>query len=194
MKKASINIVSVLVLLILIITISLITGYNNLVSKDENIKLQYSEIDRRLQQRYDTLIPLANAVNGFQDQERVIYEMITDARVAYATAKENNDLAGMIEADALQSLALTNLLALIEDNPDIKSLQAYQTYMDAVWGIESALSEARRQYNNSVQEYNLYVRKFPGLLYKNLYNYDDSYDYWKVQDGAQDIPDITFGD
>ncbi|MGE4571210.1 MAG: LemA family protein [Candidatus Izemoplasmatales bacterium] len=194
MRKISIIIISITVLLALIVTISLITGYNNIIDKDESIKQGYSEIDRRLQQRYDTLIPLAEAVNGFQDQERVIYDMITSARQAYAEAKANDDIQAMIEADALQSIALTNLLALIEDNPSINSLQAYQTYMDAVWGIESALSEARRQYNNAVAEYNRYVRKFPGLLYKNLYDFTDEFEYWRVQEGADQIPDITFGD
>lgn len=193
MKKITIIILGSVVSLVLFFGISLLTGYNKLVDKDISVDYQYSVIDTRLQQRYDTLTQLATAVNGFQAHEQTIYDMITSAREAYATAKANGDLQGMIDADALQSIALADLLVLFEDNEPLQASEAYCDYMDAVWGIESALSEARRQYNLSVQEYNLYVRKFPGVLYASLYNYEKEYDYWKVGPNATEVPDIVFG-
>lgn len=193
MKKIALIIVGVIGLIVIILGISLIAGYNKLVDVNEQVDMQYSEIDRRLQQRYDTLTQLATAVNGFQAHEQTIFEMITSARAAYAAAKASGDIEGMIQADSLQSLALTDLLALFEDNEPLQTTEAYGDYMDAVWGIESALSEARRQYNLSVQEYNLYVRKFPGVLYASLFNYVNQKTYWKVGENATDIPDITFG-
>lgn len=194
MKKIALIVIGLIGFIVIFMGISLIAGYNKLVEVNVDVDYQYSEIDRRLQQRYDTLTQLATAVNGFQTHEQTIYDMITSAREAYAAAKASGDLEGMIQADALQSIALTDLLALFEDNEPLQATDAYGDYMDAVWGIESALSEARRQYNLSVQEYNLYVRKFPGVLYASLFNYDNEIAYWKVAEGATQIPDIVFGD
>ena len=193
MKKAAIIIIGIIGFLVIFFGISLITGYNKLVDKDESISFEYSEIDRRLQQRYDTLTQLATAVNGFQTHEQAVYDMITSARAAYATAKADGDIEGMIEADSLQSIALADLLVLFEDNEPLQTTQAYGDYMDAVWGIESALSEARRQYNLSVQDYNAYVRRFPGVLYASLFSFEKEYEYWRVGEAATEIPDIVFG-
>jgi len=192
-KKTLIIILSAIVIVVTSLGITLISGYNQLVDADEAIAYQYSVIDTRLQQRYDTLTQLATAVSGFQTHEQTIYDMITSAREAYATAKAANDIEGMIEADSLQSIALADLLVLFEDNEPLQATDAYGDYMDAVWGIESALSEARRQYNLAVQDYNAYIRRFPGLMYVSIFTFPDTYGYWKANDGATDIPDVVLG-
>jgi LemA protein len=191
-KPVIITLVAIGVLIITISTI-LISGYNKLVSYEENIDYQYSIIDSRLEMRYNTLTQLANAVNGFQAHEQAYFEAITNARAAYAQAKANGDLEGMIEADNLSSIAMANLIAVFEDNEPLQAMEAYGDFNDAVWGIESALSEARRQYNNSVRDYNKLVRQFPGILYKSMFDFPASREYWKPAAGTTEIPDITFG-
>jgi len=134
MKKTTIIVLGIVVFLVLFFGISLLTGYNRLVDKDISVDYQYSVIDTRLQQRYDTLTQLATAVNGFQTHEQTIFDMITSAREAYATAKANGDLEGMINADNLQSVALADLLALFEDNEPLQASEAYGDYMGRCLG------------------------------------------------------------
>ncbi|HOW37551.1 MAG TPA: LemA family protein [Candidatus Izemoplasmatales bacterium] len=193
MKKPVIIVLASIGVLILTLGIILISGYNKLVSYDEKIGYEYSIIDSRLEMRYNTLTQLANAINGFQAHEQAYFEAITNARAAYAAAKANNDLEGMIAADNLSSIAMADLLALFEDNEPLQAMEAYEDFNDAVWGIESALSEARRQYNYSVMDYNKLVRQFPGVLYKSMFNFPASQEYWKPAEGTTQIPDITFG-
>jgi len=193
MKKVALIVIGVIGFVVVFLGISLIAGYNKLVDVKVNVDFEYSEIDRRLQQRYDTLTQLATAVNGFQAHEQTVYNMITSARESYALAKAQGDLQGMADADGLMSVALADLLVLFEDNEPLQATEAYGDYMDAVWGIESALTEARRLYNEAVKEYNKFVTKFPGVLYATLFSYTSEIDFWEVSDGATLIPNIVFG-
>ncbi|MDY0011154.1 MAG: LemA family protein [Candidatus Izemoplasmatales bacterium] len=193
MKKTGLIIIGSIVLVFVILSTILISGYNRLIEADENINLEYARIDYSLQRRYDTLTQLANSINGFQAHEQAYFDAITQAREAYASAFANNDIAAMAEADNLQSIALSNLIAAFEQNPELKATEAYGDYNDAVWGIETALSDARRKYNEAINEYNLLIRKFPGLIYADMFDFEQEDDYWKVGENATDVPDIVFG-
>lgn len=75
----------------------------------------------------------------------------------------------MIAADALEALAMTQLLVVIEDNPLITAGAGYQALIDSISSFESALFVARRDYNDAVADYNIMVRKFPKVLYASLF-------------------------
>ena len=187
---------SVLSIILIIIIVTIIVGYNSLVDKDESVNSTYSQIDVVLAERYQKITDLVASVNGLQDHAEDIYNAITDARAAYTTAKNNNDIEGLIEADYLQSLALTDLIALVvnEDNPYISATPAYMTLMDEISSTEAELAYARRQYNLTVEDYNASIRRFPRVLIAKMFNFESSRIYWKAEDGALDIPEVVFND
>jgi len=178
--------------LFLILGIGMATGYNHLIDLEEDVSFFQGEIDLRLEQRHDELGLLVTAVNGLQEHAESVYQMVTDARAAYAAAKAAGDQAAMIEADALEALAITSLIAVVEDNDLVTAESGYVGFMIEVASIEASLAYARREYNKAVAEYNAEVRKFPRVLYASLLGFAKSFEYWKMNDGADEVPDVVF--
>lgn len=177
--------------IVVLLGILLITGYNGLVNLDENINGKYSQVENRLQERHDKIGQILGAVSGLQQHAEDIYEMITDARALYAGAESLEEL---IAADAAEAIAFTNLLVVVEDNPNITATSAYYALIDEISSMESALSVARRDYNEAVQDYNASVRRFPRVMYASLFGFEKEYEYWKMNDGADEVPVIDFNE
>jgi LemA protein len=195
MRKTTIIFLSVIAAIAVIITISLSVGYNNLVDKDETIDSKYSQIEVRLQERHDKIGQIVNAITGLQEHAETIYNAITDARIAYANAVASGDIEAMVEADAAQAEALNDLLVVVEDNSiAVNAGVGYAALIDEISSIESALAVARRDYNLAVQDYNSKVRKFPTIMYANIFGFEKEKVYWKMNDGADEVPEINFGD
>lgn len=184
--------VFVLIGVILLVLISVIVGYNSLVESDEEVDRTQSEVVNRLNQRQDLIGQLVPTVEGLQEHEKGIYDKITDARIAFADAKNIGDIEGMVEADALQVEAMNQLIVVVEDNPELQTTAAFTGLMDNISAMESSIAQARRDYNNSVSEYNKSVRKFPKMIYASLFGFENDKPYWKMNDGADEIPQIDF--
>lgn len=193
-KVIVLGIAGIISLLIIITGITLMVGYNRLVDLDESINGRMAQIDNRLQERKDKIDQLVDVVEGYTTVEQSIYTMITDARASYAAAKVSGNPDDMAEADALEIQAINALLAIVEDNPEIKSNQVYTNLMIEISSMESALSTARLRYNESVETYNRSARQFPRILFVQMFDFDTSKTYWKINDGAGEVPDINFGD
>jgi len=181
--------------LVVIFGIGMIFGYNNLVDLDVNVDNKKYMIEIRLQERHDLIPNIVASVEGLQEHEEAIYNAITSAREAYASADASGDMDGLIEADAMEAVALTNLLAVIEDNyPNIAVTEAYQRLMDDLEGIEGGLAVARWDYNNAVADYNASVRRFPRVLYASLLGFEKELSFWRMNDGADEVPVVDFSD
>ncbi len=185
------SVLGVLGLIVLVFGIILISGYNRLVNLDTEIDEKYSDIGIRLQERHDKIGQIVGAVSGLQEHEKTIYNAITSARAAYAAA---NTMEERIAADAAEAIALSDLLVVVEDNPNITAAAGYYGLIDEISSMESALSVSRRDYNEAVKAYNGAVRRFPGVLYAALFDFQKEYDYWKTNDGVDEVPVIDFND
>lgn len=183
------SILGIVGLLVLVLGIMLISGYNGLVNLETDIEGKYSDIGVRLQERHDKIGQIVGAVSGLQEHAENIYYAITNARAAYAAADSMDEL---IAADAAESLALSDLLVVVEQNPNITASAGYYALIDEISSMESALSISRRDYNDAVQSYNSAVRRFPRVLYAPMLGFQKKYDYWKMNDGADEVPTIDF--
>ena len=194
MEKKSLVLIVVIFLglAILLVGLSLIGGYNGLVNLDEDIKSKYGQIEVRLQERHDKITQILEAVSGLQEHAETIYLMITDARAAYAAAVADGDMEQMIAADALEALSLSELLVVVEDNPLVTANTGYYQLIDEISSMESALAVARRDYNEAVEVYNAAVRRFPRVLYAGWFGFEQDLSYWKMNDGADEVPVIEF--
>lgn len=193
-KNLVLGFAGIISLLMIITGITLMVGYNRLVDLDESINGKMAQVDNRLQERKDKIDQLVDVVEAYTAVEQSIFTMITDARAAYAAAKIIGDPDAMAEADALEIQAINALLAVIEDNPEIKSDAVYISLMIEISSMESALSTARLRYNESVETYNRSARQFPRILFVRMFDFDSSKTYWKINDGAGEVPDINFGE
>jgi LemA protein len=193
-KGLVLGVAGIISLLMIITGITLMVGYNRLVDLEESINGKLAQVDNRLQERKDKIDQLVDVVEAYTTVEQSIFTMITNARAAYAAAKIIGDPDAMAEADALEIQAINALLAVIEDNPEIKSDAVYISLMIEISSMESALSTARLRYNESVETYNRSARQFPRILFVRMFDFDSSKTYWKINDGAGEVPDINFGD
>jgi len=192
-RKSLVLIISIFIgLAFLLVALSMISGYNGLVNLDEDINSKYAQIEVRLQERHDKIGQILGAVTGLQEHAESIYLMITNARTAYAAAVADGDMEAMIEADALEALSLSELLVVVEDNPLVTATGAYYQLIDEISSMESALAVARRDFNEAVEVYNVAVRRFPRILYAGMFGFEKNLAYWKMNDGADEVPVIEF--
>jgi len=129
MKKILLISLGIVGLLAVIFGITTAVEYNVLVGQHEDISYQKSQIVNSLETRDSTIEGLAAAVDSAIGLETSGYELITAARLAYADASDGDDLEAIIEADVLSSLALSELYAIIEDNPDLQSIDTIELLM-----------------------------------------------------------------
>lgn len=184
MKKSTIVIIAVIV----IIAIMLVSSYNGIVSKAEDVDNKFATIDTQLQRRADLIPNLVNTVKGYAAQEKEIIDSVTEARARLAGA---NTVAEKAEADGELTSALNRLMVVVENYPDLKSSQNFIQLSDELAGTENRIATARRDYNEAVKEYNLKIKKFPTNLMANMFGYDAK-DYFQASEGSQEVPNVNF--
>src|SRR5437763_7456142 len=143
-------------------------GYNDLQRQDEQIKSAWSEVLNQYQRRADLVPNLVNTVRGYAAQEERVLTEVTNARASVGSIKATPELINDPEAFAkftaaqgqLQS-ALSRLLLVAENYPQLKSDQNFRDLQSQLEGTENRIAVARNRYIKSVQEYNVTVRSFP---------------------------------
>lgn len=184
MKKSTMVIIAV----IAIIMIMLVSSYNGIVGKAEEVDNKFATIDTQLQRRADLIPNLVNTVKGYAAQEKEIIDSVTEARAKLAGA---NTVAEKAEADEELTSALNRLMVVIENYPELKSSQNFVQLSDELAGTENRIATARRDYNEAVKEYNLKIKKFPTSLMANMFGYE-SKEYFQASVNSQEVPNVNF--
>ncbi|HSO58021.1 MAG TPA: LemA family protein [Paenisporosarcina sp.] len=188
MKKGLVPIF-VVVGLIVVLALMLIPSYNGFVDGEENVDRAYAQVENQLQRRLDLIPNLVETVKGFAKQEKDVIDSVTEARARLAGAGSPQDQA---EANDELSGALSRLLVVVENYPELKSDANFRQLMDELAGTENRLSVARQDYNNEVADFNRKVKRFPGAMLAGIFGFDEK-EYFKADAAAQDAPKIDFG-
>jgi LemA protein len=160
--KVFLGILAVVVGLLLLGGCAAISVRNGLITKDETVKEQWSQIDNQLLRRADLIPNLVNTVKGYASHEKEIFTAVADARSALIGAKGP---AAKAEAAGAMSSALGRLLAISERYPDLKANQSFIRLQDELAGTENRIGVARGRYNAAVKDFNASIRRFPGSLF-----------------------------
>lgn len=160
--------------------------YNKLVTLNEGVDGQWAQVETVYQRRFDLVPNLVNATKGFLEQERAIYDAITEARTQYADA---GSARGQVAAVNNLESALARLLVVVESNPEIKSNTTVAALMSELSGTENRISVERRRFNESVQGYNVTVKRFPTNLWAAMMGFG-ARDFFESNDGAADAPEV----
>ncbi|SFW11497.1 LemA family protein [Nitrosovibrio sp. Nv17] len=154
-------------------------GYNTLQSADERIKASWSEVLNQYQRRADLVPNLVNVVKGFAAQEKEVLLGVTDARSRVGSIQATPELVDDPEAFArFQSAqgelsgALSRLLVVAENYPQLKSDANFRDLQAQLEGTENRITVARKRYIEAVQDYNVTVRAFPSNLTAKLFGYE----------------------
>ncbi len=167
-------------------------GYNRIQTLDEQVNSYRSQIEVQLQRRYDLIPNLVEVVKGFAEQEREVIGQVTEARARLGGAIQSGDLEQMANANAGLSSALSRLLVIVENYPELRSNENFRMLQDQLEGTENRIATARQDYNAAVQEYNAYIRRFPQVLTAKLIGAGPREYFEVASEEAREAPKINF--
>jgi LemA protein len=157
--------------------------FNSLVRTRQMANEAWSGIDVQLKRRSDLVPNLVDAVKGYAGHERSVLEEVTKLRGA-ARALPDNDVASRAQAETALSLALSKLVALAENYPDLKASQNFLELQQQLSQLETELLMARRYYNGTVRNQNVLVQSFPSNVIASLFGFSQR-QYFEVSNDAE---------
>jgi len=180
-------------LIILLIIVLLIGGYlwsfyNGLVKQDQAITAQWAQVENQFQRRFDLIPNLVASVKGAMAQEQKVFGDLADARTRYSGAQTINDKAAA--ASEVES-ALSRLLVIMENYPQLKSIETVQTLMAQLEGAENRVAVERGRFNDEIKTYNQQVVVFPGNLVAKMFGFSAKA-YFEAAAGAATAPQVNF--
>jgi LemA protein len=180
---------TMVVLLVSVVMMS-VSGcsYNRFVSEQEAIKGAWGEVQNQLQRRNDLIPNLVETVKGFAAQEKSVLQAVADSRAKLAGAQTPSET---IAAANEQSSALSRLLVIVENYPQLKSDQTFMRLMDELSGTENRIAVARGRYNEQITAYNQRRRRFPSNLTARMFGFEE-YPYFEAPKEAQQAPNVKF--
>jgi LemA protein len=176
-------------------------GYNTLQRTDEQIKAAWSEVVNQYQRRADLIHNLVEVVKGFAAQEQAVLLGVTNARAKVGTIQATPELindpqafARFQQAQGELSAALSRLLVVVEQYPQLKSDQNFRDLSAEVAGTENRVAVARNRYVKAVQEYNVVVRQFPSNLTAMLFGFKEKSQFTvENEKEISKAPKVDFG-
>ena len=177
---------------ILLLLIMIVGSYNGLVDRETKVDQTVADLEVQLQRRFDLIPNLVNAVKGALTQEQTIIGQVTEARTKYAGAASSDDK--IAAANQLEG-ALSRLLVVVENYPQVASLQNVRDLQVQLEGTENRVAQARRTYNESATSFNAAVRRFPRSIIAATFGFDKRV-LFTATPGADTAPivDLNTGD
>jgi LemA protein len=196
MKKTWIVLAVIAVLLLL--AYSSITGsYNSMVSMREGVTKAWSEVGNQYQRRSDLIPNLVSTVKGYADFEKETLTQVIEARAKATAVNINPD---KLDAQSLQnfqnaqsglSSALSKLMVVVEKYPELKANQGFLDLQIQLEGTENRITVARMKFNESAQDYNTYIQKFPKNIFAGMFGFEKKA-YFEAEKGAEKAPQVKF--
>ncbi len=196
MKKVIVTLLIIAVAVVLILA-AFVKPYNNMVQKDEVCSQAWANVENVYQRRSDLIPNLVKTVQGAAQYEKSTLEAVINAR-AKATSVQvdpsnltEENIAKFQAAQDQLSSALSRLLVTIEKYPDLKANQNFLELQAQLEGTENRIAVERNKFNETVNDYNSYIRKFPNNIIAGLFNFDKK-GYFKAAAGAENAPEVEF--
>ena len=179
-----------IVLAIIVVLLLVAVGsYNGLVRRRNRTKEAWSQIDVELKRRHDLIPNLVETVKGFTKEESTVFGDIANARAGMLNAQGP---AGKIAANGKLDSALGRLLLLTENYPQLRSSEQFMRLQDELAGTENRIGVARKRYNDSLRDYNTYVRQFPNSIWAGIAGFQVNNAFFEASENARTAPSVKF--
>ncbi len=171
--------------------------YNTMVELQEQIPLQWAQVETQYQRRADLIPNLVNTVKGYAEHEQQTLTEVMEARASATQVRVDptnltpEAIARFQQAQAGVSSALGRLLAVAENYPNLKANENFLNLQAQLEGTENRIAVARSRFNESVQPYNVYIKRFPNNMIANLFDFDEK-GYFQAAEGAEQAPTVQF--
>jgi LemA protein len=175
-----------------------ISSYNNMISLDQAVVQQWSQVENQYQRRADLIPNLVNTVKGYADFEKEVLTKVTEARARVSqfniTPELLNDPQAFTKFQSLQgelSGALSRLLVTVENYPQLKANENFLQLQAQLEGTENRISVERKKFNEVVQSYNTTIKRFPASMLAGMFGFGEK-QYFKAIQGAETPPKVEF--
>jgi LemA protein len=201
MQKKTIIILSVLAGLVFLglLCFGWVTGmYNSMVKLDEAVKSSWAQVQNQYQRRLDLIPNLVATVKGYAEHESEVFEKVAEARSSVGklqvTPEILNDPAAFEKFQQAQtglSSALSRLLAVAENYPQLKANENFMQLQAQLEGTENRIAVERKRFNEIVQDYNTRVRMFPTSIFAGMFGFGQKA-YFQAEPGSEKAPQVKF--
>jgi LemA protein len=171
--------------------------YNSMVDREEALTSAWAQVENQYQRRADLIPNLVNTVRGYADFEQETLTGVIEARSKATSVQvnpENLDPAQIAQFQQAQdglSSALGRLLVVVERYPDLKANEQFMQLQVQLEGTENRISVERMRFNESVQGYNTYIRRFPNSIIAGISGFERK-GYFEAREGAEEAPEVVF--
>lgn len=193
MKKTWIIVIAVVAVLV----IYCVSSYNSLVTQEETVGTAWSNVENQYQRRSDLIPNLVNTVKGYAAHEKETFDAVVSARAkATQMTIDIEDLTpekieAYQKAQGAVGSALSRLLAVTENYPELKANENFQTLQAQLEGTENRISVERRKFNEVAKAYNTSIRRFPRNILAGMFGFEKR-PYFEAQEGAEKAPEVKF--
>jgi LemA protein len=184
-----IAVVVVIFLAVLLVFGSYVSAKNQMVAKQEAVHAQWSQVDVVLQRRADLIPNLVETVKGYAKHEETVFSDIANARSALLGAHNPQE---KIAANGQLDSAIGRLLVLSENYPNLKADQNFLQLQDQLEGTENRIAVERRRYNQTLQEYNTFIRQFPNSIWAGMAGFQPDNAYFQASEASKQAPNVKF--
>lgn len=196
--KRTLIIIGVILVIVFIIYRVFAGTYNNMVELSEAIPKEWAQVETQYQRRADLIPNLVNTVKGYANFEQETLTKVIEARASATQVKIDpsnitpEDLQRFQQAQSGVSSALSRLLVVAENYPDLKANQNFLDLQAQLEGTENRIAVARTRFNEVVQPYNVYIKRFPAVLLAGMYGFTPK-GYFEAAEGSEKAPTVDFG-
>jgi LemA protein len=162
--------------------------YNQVVAMDEQVNAQWAQVENQLKRRFDLIPNLVETTKGYAKHEKEIFENIANARKSYFQARSVPEKVAA--ANGFES-ALSRLLMLQENYPNLKANESFLKLMDSLEGTENRIAVERKRYNDAVRNLNTYRRTVIGRFIAALAGVGPA-EYFQIPEQQKEAPKVKF--
>lgn len=171
------------------------SGYNGLVTADQNVKKVWSNVETNYQRRTDLYSSVIKTVEASANFEKSTLKEVVEARAKATQVKvdisDPQSLKTYLDAQNNLQGSFGRLIATFEQYPDLKTTKAFQDFQTQIEGTENRINVARQDYNKSVENYNLTVKRFPKNILASIFGFKEKA-YYEADKGSEKNPEIKF--
>lgn len=186
--KITLIVIAALALVVLLAGGWVKRGYDTAITMDENVSASWAQVENQLKRRYDLIPNLVETVKGYASHERELFEYIADARTRYFQAGSRGE---RIEASQGIERALSRLLLLREQYPQLRANENFLKLQDSLEGTENRIAVERKRYNDAVRALNTFTRTFFGRFFAAIAGVEKA-EYYELPEGEGEVPRVNF--